>query len=69
MRSLKILVLQLKILRMTDELKTVLQNLVLKQKIGGLLGITIIDNLGNDLHRFLGVILTPQQAPAIRWPI
>lgn len=56
MRSLKILVLQLKILRMTDELKTVLQNLVLKQKIGGLLGITIIDNLGNDLHRFLGGI-------------
>ena len=34
---------------MTDELKTVLQNLVLKQKIGGLLGVTIIDNLGNDL--------------------
>ena len=35
---------------MTDELKTVLQNLVLKQKIGGLLGVTIIDNLGNDWH-------------------
>lgn len=38
---------------MTDELKTVLQNLVLKQKIGGLLGVTIIDNLGVPIFQQL----------------